>query len=177
MIKTLSREESVPSNYPAMPSGLSTEAQNIPSDAVWQRIEGWIAYRWTERQVTWVLEGPGEWEPELKPYQLDTTEVWRGDGYENITLQPGPLGYRLEFCTYKIKATVGINQTPPEAVLEAYRRYAEYVADTSEFGYVATSGTQDIDGALSLSMDRPASWQAKAMHYSGAADLLRAWRS
>ena len=32
---------------------------------VWQRIESYVAYRWTPRAVTWIVEGCGEWYPPL----------------------------------------------------------------------------------------------------------------
>jgi hypothetical protein len=29
---------------------------------------------------------------------------------------------------------------------------------------------------MQITSERPAAWQAKALHYSGAADVLRKWR-
>ena len=46
-------------------SALSTAAAALDADMIWQRIEAYIAHRWTERDVTWIVEGPGEWHPPL----------------------------------------------------------------------------------------------------------------
>ncbi|MEO1318347.1 MAG: hypothetical protein AAFW01_17465, partial [Pseudomonadota bacterium] len=42
-------------------------AQQVDQAPLWQRIEYWTAYRWGLRSVTWVIEGPGEWVPRLRP--------------------------------------------------------------------------------------------------------------
>jgi len=174
-VEVLSQDEGQPASYPAKPSDLSADAAALDPAAVWTRIESWIAYRWGERTVTWIVAGPGVWSPNLKPASVDTAEVWGGTTWTTTTLTAAPTGYDLDDATYQITATVGSTDTPPEAVLEAYKRYAEYVVDTGHIGRVATSGSRNLSD-LSISTDRPAQWQARALHYSGAADLLRPWR-
>lgn len=172
----LSQNEGEPSSYPFAPSGLSTAAGNLDPQMIWSRIEDWIRYRWAERQVVWIVEGPGVFVPTLKPASITAREVWNGTGWESVTLDPTPLGDELDAKTYRITATVGTTDTPPKTLLEAYRRLAEYLVDQSHIGRVATSGTRSLDGTLSVSSERPAAWQARALHYSGAADLLRSYR-
>jgi len=77
MIKAFS--EGNPANYPTV-TGLSTRAAALNLPALWKRIEHHIAYRYSERQVTYLVEGPGEFIPHLKPFVLDNAE--RCDGGE-----------------------------------------------------------------------------------------------
>ena len=169
--------ESVPATYPVPPPGLSSAASDLDHQAIWERIEGYVSYRWSERQVVWIFRGPGWFIPPLKPAVVDTAEVWTPNGWETATLIEAPVGYAAEEETYRITATVGSTEDPPSAVLEAYRRYAEYLADQAvEMGRVATSANRSI-GDLSQSGERPATWHARALQYSGAADLLRRFRS
>ena len=46
MVQVLQRLEAVPEAFPAVPDGLSTAAAALNSDAIWQRIEGYLAHRW-----------------------------------------------------------------------------------------------------------------------------------
>ncbi len=48
----LEQNEAPPDNYPVL-------RPTVP-DYVWQRIESYIALRFTERTVTWIVEGCGE---------------------------------------------------------------------------------------------------------------------
>ena len=175
MMELLRQDEETPATYPAGPSGLSTEAQGLHPAMVWERLEGFTAHRWAERTVTWVVEGPGWFVLPLKPAIIDSSEVWNGSAWETTALIEAPIGYSLEASTYRVIATVGGGPIP-EDVLEAYRRFAEYVVDTSDMGRVVTSSSEDV-GGISLSVKRPVGWLAKAIHYSGAADLLRRYRS
>jgi len=172
MVEILSEDESAPSSYPAKPSGLSTKADALDKAIIWNRIEDWIRQRWNERTVTWIVEGPGTFEPRLKPATIDTREVWNGDSWESVTLDAAPIGEELNARTYRITATVGSKDTPPETVLEAYRRLAEYTAEAN--ADPARGHTSVSDGDFSF--DRPAAYAARALHYSGAADLLRGYR-
>ena len=174
MVDVFSEDESEPSAYPAKPSGLSTAATVIDKAVIWQRIEAYISHRWATRNVQWVLGGPGVWVPRLKPTTLDSAEFWNGDNWETLTLEAAPLGYDLGEAMYRVNATVGSTDDPPAAVLEAYRRLSEYLAET-EGGRVASSVTHSF-GDVTFEQTRPATWQAKALHYSGAADLLRRYR-
>lgn len=172
MVEVLSEDEGTPSSWPTTPGDLSTEAAALDPGVIWPRIEAWIAHRWNERQVTWIVAGPGVWSPRLKPATVDTFELWRDGQWESVTLDAAPLGYELEAETYRFIATVGSTDDPPETVLEAYRRLAEYMAQVG--ADPAAGHTSVTDGDYSF--DRPAGWAARALHYSGAADLLRSYR-
>lgn len=170
----LMESEADPASWPAAPDGLSLEAAALDSDALWTRIEGWIAFRWSGREVTWIVNGPGVWSPRLQPATITAFEVW-DDGWTPAVLSAHPLGYELDDRTYRFTATVGTTDTPPPAVLEAYRRLAEYLADTGEIGRVAISGRRKLSD-VEVESTRPTTWMGRAIHYSGAADLLRPWR-
>lgn len=177
MAVTLQEIEAVPSSYPAKPSGLSTAAAALSESMVWHRIERWIATRWTSRAITWIAEGSGEWLPRLSPATISTTEIWNGSAWEAVTLTASPLGgYCLDAeGPYRFTGTVG-SGTVPEGVNEAYRRLAEYIANGKSSAPGVTSRTVNVGGDVSESFDRPNNWLARALAYSGAADLLRDYR-
>lgn len=158
--------EDEPANWPEIPDApIETETA-----AVWRRIEHWIAYRWHERTVTWFVSGAGDWTPPLQPYTVDSAEQWTGTGYSPVTLANGPLGLWLEGGQYKIQASVGDLEEPPDDVLEACRRLAQYYADNDTDAGL----TSVTDGDYSV--QRGANAMGRAMQYSGAADLLRRYR-
>ena len=173
-VEVFFEEENAPSSFPPPPPGLSTGAQTVDPTALWRRIEQWIAHRWQPRTVVWIVRGPGTWQPRLKPATVDAADIW-GEDWQPVTLTPGPLGYELGPHVYRLTATVGEPNNPPEDVFEAARRLAEYLADDAFLGRVATSGTRSLSDQ-SISSERPATWQARALHNSGAADLLRRYR-
>lgn len=178
MTATIKQTEAISEAYPDKPSGLSTGAAALDSDMIWQRLESYVAYRWSERDVEWIAEGPGHWEPPLAPATVTMAEVWRDDAWEELTLPASPLGgFRL--CgegPYRFTATVGDDDADvPAAVLEAFRRLAEYMAaDTGNPG--ATSERIEIPGVQTTEISRSAPWMARAMQNSGAGDLLRPYR-
>jgi hypothetical protein len=179
MTTTLRQSEAVPASYPDAPAGLSTAAAALDPKFIWHRIESYIAYRWTERAVTWTVEGMGWWVPPLTPATITTTEVWRGGVWEDAELSPAPLGgYCLPGCgPYRFTATVGGGSPAPEvpaAVSEAFRRLAEYMA--AETGNPGASSEAITIGEISTNIRRSASWMASALQNSGAADLLRPYR-
>ena len=165
----LSQQEGKPTSRPVLPG-----TANVTSDMLWDRLEPWLEYRWGERNVVWVIRGLGLWGPSLRPTTIDNAEVWCawGRSWQPVELVPGPIGYEINGMTYRITATVGDTDAPPDIVLEAARRLAGYLdqagADPAQ-GH--TSGT---DGDYSFT--RPAGWAARAIHLSGAADLLRTFR-
>jgi hypothetical protein len=167
MVEVLSETEGEPSSYPTLPGTFT-----VTTAVVWKRLESWVRRRWGERTVEWVVAGPGTWTPRLQPATVDTAEAWDGDAWETVTLQPGPLGFELDSRTYRIQATVGSADTPPDVVLEAGRRLAEYLDQAGADPAKGHSSVTDGD----YSFNRPAGWAARAMHYSGAADLLRGFR-
>lgn len=176
MTTLLSQIEAAPSAYPSLGSPAPTFAT-----VAWQRIESYIAHRYTSRGVTWVVEGPGEWHAPLSPAVVSTVEVWsRGaDVFETATLDASPLGGYWLPCTgpYRFTGTVGGGSpapTVPEAVTEAVKRLAAYLASKP-----GTPGaTQELlrAGSIETRVFRSASWMASALQNSGAADLLRQFR-
>ena len=160
MVDILREDEGEPASYSAAPDGLSLETALVEPAIVWKRLEDWIAQRWGERQVTWIVEGPGVFVPTLTPATIDSAEIWDWDQWEAVTLAPGPLGFDLGAGTYRVTATVGFTTDPPETVLEAYRRLAAYMAEAN--ADPAKGHTSVSDGDYSFS--RPASWAARAIH-------------
>lgn len=175
MIDLLSQTEGLPASYPTV-TGLSTEAQALDASALWQRIESYIRHRWNTRTVTWIVDGCGAWIPTLDPYTIDGVKLWDGDSYEATTLPATPLGlYFEDYGTYEITATVGDTATPPEGVLEAFRRLAEYTADGVKFNRASGDYAVNI-GPIQENISRHQNFMARAIQHSGAADLLRAYR-
>lgn len=178
MVQVLQRLEAAPEAFPAVPDGLSTAAAALNSDAIWQRIEGYVAHRWSEREVVWVVEGPGEFRMDLTPAVVSNYQIWRGSSYGSITLYPGPLdGLDLtEDGPYRITADVGAGPVPADAQ-EAFRRVAEYFAAEAGRRPGASSHAFTLgDGGLSESYERSPNWLARALINSGAGDLLRRYR-
>ena len=176
MIEVLKREEAQPAAYPTVPEGLSTAAAALDSDMIWQRIETYVAHRWTTRDITYVIEGSGYWRPDLKPFSIGTKKEWQNNAWVPVTLNTGPMG-GLELLgeLYQFTGTAGASATVPAAVNEAYRRLAEYLT-SEDHRPGASRFSVDIAGGLSVAYDRSPTWVARAMQYSGAADLLRPYR-
>jgi len=170
--------EALPLTYPDAPSGLSDAAAAYDAAIIWQRIEAYTVWRWSERTVEWIVEGDGgDWRPPLAPVEFTSVEVWRGNAWQEATPDPSPFGGFVLDCEgpYRIRAVVGDNGEPPAAVLEAFRRLAEYMA--SDPGKPGASSESVSAGSVSVSHSRSAEWQGRAMINSGAADLLRRYRS
>jgi len=177
MATTIKQTEAAPAAYPLAPLGLSTAAAALARAVVWERIESYVAHRWAERDVEWVVEGPGEWHPRLAPATISTVEVWSAaDAWETATLAASPLGGYCLPCTgpYRFTATVGGDDVPA-TVNEAYKRLAEYLAP-KRGAAGATSERISVEGISSRQVDRSAAWMANAMANSGAGDLLRPYR-
>lgn len=176
-IDILKQFEAVPAAYPAAPSGLSPDAAELGADMIWARIEAYCAHRWTPREVVWTLLGDGgdQFHPPLTPVVSREAHHWDGTVWASLTLLDGPLGIALPFDgTFKITAQVGGGEVPAP-VLGAFKRLAEYSADTEERAG-ATDYSVNMGGAIQESFRRYPSWMARAMQYSGAADLLRPYR-
>lgn len=174
---TLRIVEEAPEAWPAAPTGLSTAAVAIAPEVIWRRIESWIAWRWGPRACIFIAEGGcGPWKAPLCPFTVATVEAWGGDAWSAVTLPADPLGgVQLGSAGYyRFSGTLGADEEPPEDVLEAYRRLAEYL---SERHGVDGSSSRSVElGGLRESYERAPTWLARAMSYSGAADLLRAYR-
>lgn len=176
MADTIRQDEAMPAEYPDPPDNLSTAAAALDLDLVWQRIEAYVAHRWAVRDVTWIVDGRGEWCPPLTPATIATVEVWQADAWQSVTLSPSPFGgYVLPgHGPYRFKGTAGGGDVPA-VVTEAFRRLAEYmVAGLGVAG--ATSERQAVDGIGDTVISRSASWAARAIVNSGAGDLLRPYR-
>lgn len=175
MAVTVRESEGLPASYPASPVGLSLKALALDRAFLWQRIESWIARRWPSRSVTYIAEGPGWWAPRLYPFTASTTERWQDANWIACTLDPTPFG-GLELPgegPYRIAGTAGDDSAPPAAVTEAHRRLAEYLAGATD-GEVEQAMTSASEGDYRF--ERPATWLARSMQLSGAADLLRPYR-
>lgn len=177
MTETLRQIEGAPASYPTAPAGLSAAAEALTPDFIWQRIEAYTAWRWSERAIEWVAEGPGQWHPPLTPATINTTEIWTGDAWQSATLSPSPLGgYDLPGCgPYRFVGSLGDDGADvPAVVLEAFRRLAEYMAVKP--GKPGASSESVSAGSISISHNRSAEWMGRAMTNSGAGDLLRRYR-
>lgn len=175
MATTIKQTESDPASYP------TTSPAVALNDAIWQRIEPYIAYRYTSRAVEWIVEGPGEWSPPLKPAAITTVEVWsRAGEWETCTPDAGSLGgYWLSASgPFRFTGTVGGGSpapTVPAAVWEAIKRLSAYLS--APVGKPGATSEKIDAGSISISHSRSASWMATALQNSGAADLLRRYRN
>jgi hypothetical protein len=164
MAETLHQTEATPAAYP-----------NVDYPFLWHRIEAYTARRWTPRNVTWLVRGPGEWVPPLAPAEVVQAYIWTGDDWAEITLATAPRGFDLQDGRFKIDCTVGTDNAAPAAVLEAFDRLSKYVV--AEVAGVPGASSYSIDmGQLSESITRHPAFMARALDNSGAADLLRPYR-
>lgn len=188
MAETIRQIEEAPEAYPEI-TGLIVNERPLDNIAqaerdafVWQRIEDFTAWRWSARQVIWIVEGAGEWVPPLAPATVSTVEVWDGTAWAETVPLPSPLGgYELPGDgPYRVTASVGGGDVPA-AVMQAARRMVEYLSVSSEDKRWATSmshvdhGSSEAPGG-EVRFERYATWIARALHLSGAADLLRKYR-
>ncbi|MGE0409152.1 MAG: hypothetical protein AB7P23_07805 [Amphiplicatus sp.] len=197
MARTLSIIEDVPASRPYNFQVLCDGGP--PPEVSWQRIEAWIAYRWGEREATFIVEGPGDWAPPLKPFVTNTVELWNDDDWSPAVLRPTPLGgYVLEGCgPFRFVGVLGVDEEPPAAVKQAHFLLGEYLDAAARMpprermvkSIEVTRPTlmhEPPDGGepplfgkekeISIDNHRP-EWIARALIYSGAADLLRPWRN
>lgn len=175
MARTLRTVEAEPAARPSV-EGLSAAAAAIPADVVWSRLEGWCAHRWGVREVVFLVEGCGPWEAPLRPATVALAERWTAGAWVAFDPVAAPVGMELPAGEdpFRITATVG-DATAPAAVLEAFRRLAEFMAQASaEIAGGHGANTSGRDGDFGFA--RPTGWAAQALHLSGASDLLRPWR-
>lgn len=178
MAVTVKQTEALPSTYPPVDMTGWSVVSALNTSAVWQRVEAHIVHRFTPRAVEWVVEGPGEWCPPLRPTTITTAEIWNGSAWESIALSDSPLGgfWLSGAGPYKFSGTVGGGDLP-NAVLEAFKRLCEYLSQKKpDLGAGVRSRSFGLGGDLSetLSIDRD--WTATAIDTSGAGDLLRQYR-
>lgn len=166
MIRAVSQKEAVPESYPDV-EGVTGTALAV----AWQRVEHYTAHRFTPRQVVWRLDvEAGEWRAPLAP--VITISAQRGNGAP-YGPETGPMGgYMLECGHTVLTATVGAGPVP-EAVSEAVRRLAKYLAFADS---IPAGVTRFSSGTFNAALRRDDMAPAQAMVNSGAADLLRAYR-
>lgn len=166
-MRIIAQAENLPESYAAV-EGVDTDAALA---VAWQRIEHYIAWRFSPRVVVWRVEShKGEWFAPLAPVVAITIQVDNGPAYEPETGQAG--GYMLPRGIVTVTATVGAGPVP-EAVKEAVRRYARYMkASDKPF----TGATRFGSGSFNASVRPELISPAMAMVNCGAADLLRAYR-
>lgn len=180
-VDVLKRDEAVPAAYPTVPSGLSTEAAALDSDFIWERIEAHISHRWTTREVVWVVEGSGDFVPDLSPVDVTSVEIWEDNAWAETTLNARPLGgfWLPGTGPFRFTANVG-GGSVPAGVSEAFRRLAEYIAtETRSDAHGVPAGVSSYRvgfGEMQISFRRSPEWMARALQQSGAADLLRIYR-
>lgn len=179
MPELLRMQEATPSAYPDAPSGLSAAAQALNGDMIWARLESYIAWRWSPREVIWTVQGPGCWAPTLHPVTISTVEKFVDAAWQSTTLDAEwNGGYFLSGeVIYRFTGEAG-GQSPavvPAEVEEAFKRLAEYFAEPTDRSG-ASRYEVSINGGISESYERSAKWVAQALQLSGAADLLRRYR-
>jgi hypothetical protein len=175
MTTLIKQIEAAPTSYPTT----ATYPGQAYNDVAWQRVESYIASRYTARDVTWTVEGPGEWVPPLKPATISSVEIWAADAWEDVTPDASPLGgFCLTGCgPYRFTGTVGGGSpapTVPSIVWEAVKRLAGYLA--SKPGTAGATSESLSAGSIAIATRRSESWMAQALQNSGAADLLRGYR-
>ena len=57
MADTIRQTEILLVGYPAAPAGLSAKAAALDPDFIWQRIESYIAWRFSKRAIEWIVAG------------------------------------------------------------------------------------------------------------------------
>lgn len=182
MATALQQIEAEPLQYPPLPEGLSQPAlAAVVSDqragSIWKRIEDHVAHRWTERRVTWIVEGSGDWTPPLSPIaEIITVEEWQNSTWMAVSVSPTPMG-GLNFPNdnhYRVVATVGAGLAPVN-VVEAFRRMAEYLGGIR--GSASEMSSARSVGDVTNRVRNEADFMGMALQKSGAADLLRNHRS
>ncbi|WP_305097481.1 hypothetical protein [Croceibacterium aestuarii] len=169
MSLTLKQTEVAPDEWPAV-EGVTGDALAI----AWQRVEHYIAYRFAEREVVWRVDSDGcEWRAPLAPIVSLTAQ----EGEEAAAApEAGAMGGWVLPCG-QVTVTAQVGAGPvPEAVAEAVRRYAAFVAKLDETGAPPPGVTRIASGDISLSFRLEDRALGMAMVNSGAADLLRPYR-
>lgn len=166
----LQQTESLPAAYPAV-EGFTGDALAV----AWMRVEQYTKVRFTEREVTWIVQGDTDsvWYPPIGPV-VSITGVIMDSGLA-FTLTPCGPGYYLPNGVVKLTATVGAGPVPPIVTMAVRRLASYYAAEVS-----APAGVKSYSlsvGDMSESMSTTPDRLARALQDSGAADLLRGYRS
>jgi len=118
------------------------------------------------------------WVPPLQPAVIGTVEKWAGTDYHPIVGVLSPLGGLdlAELAHYRITAEVGADNPIPADVAEAFKRLAFFAAAQEPKEAGLNSYSVSIGGAIQESWRRDRQTMARALEYSGAADVLRKYR-
>lgn len=171
----LSWDEDARASTPSVPANLSAAAAALDPDAIWDRLEIWTGFRWGVRNFQAVLDGCGGWNAPVGPVAYMTVDRWDGEDWQPATIQTAPVGIQFTRGTWRVLGSVGTLESPRPDAIEAYRRYAETVAETGKHpGF--TRWSRDIGGDYTISWSRERNAMAKAMYSSGAAETLRRYR-
>jgi hypothetical protein len=172
---TISECEAVPASWPEIHPDLTVAEQA----AIWRRVEGFIAWRFNEREVVYVAEGIGPWRPRLRPFTVDLAEQGQtATGWSEVTLDPEPLGGVVlpGNGPFRLTRTVG-DEAVPQDVAETLRRLGAYQFSIPSGAHDPALIREEADlGRLKIAEQRAMAWPARAMTLSGAADLLRPYR-
>lgn len=177
MAVTVEFSEGVPNVWPDAPDGLTPAAAALDAAPIWARLEAWCGIRWSVRAATALVDGYGKWHPPVTPFVVTAVEKWSAGEWVATTYSLNPFGgLMLETDgEFRITGTVGDDSVPPPPVQEAFRRLAEYLADTMPKA-AGSSGVKIDLGTVAVEVQRSPTWLARAIHNSGAADLLRPYR-
>ena len=161
-------ETEISVEYPAKPSGLSTDAEAIDAAVIWDRLEAFTNYRWSTTEIEFVVNPDHEiqWKPPYVPFGI--LEV-NGEPADPDTFGAVTLRNRS-----KVLVTIG-GATPSPTVNKAYRRLAEYFAVRDDMPAGAQRYSVNI-GDISETISKRSDHMARAMQNSGAADLLRKYK-
>ena len=158
-------ETEISVTYPAAPAGAPA---GIANEVVWDRLEAFCNFRWSETVMEFVVNPPCEieWQPPYVPFVIDTVagEAASPDDFGAVTLSEKS----------KVRATIG-GVTPSETVNAAYLRLAEYMAAEDDAPGGVSRYSIDV-GDIAESWSCKPDHMGKAIHNSGAADLLRKFK-
>ncbi|WP_022684591.1 hypothetical protein [Sphingobium bisphenolivorans] len=166
----LRQTEGAPEAYP--------EVEGVTGDdlaVAWMRVEHYTKVRFTAREVEWIVQGETGcvWYPPLGPVLSIEGEIMES----GVTFSPTPcsIGYHLPNGVVKLTASVGAGPVPQIVTIAVKRLAAYFAAEVSAPAGVRSHSLSvgDMSESTSFSPDRI----ARAMQESGAADLLRAYRS
>lgn len=192
MGRTIMWDEGEPETWPQVdpedeegpiPAEAETDEEPLRNHVrvAWQRVESWVAYRWSVRTAEFIVEGPGEWLPNVRPFAPSSIEQWIENAWVSTVVGPSPTGgYCLDGVgPYRFIGELGTDTPPPPVVKEAVWRLAKYLeaieaTPSDERGL--TRHKVDLGNALSIEREHAANWMPRAMQLSGAADLLRPYR-
>lgn len=195
MAELMREIEALPESWPVIPDAelihvTNPTGQTVRDDLswVWQRIEAYCRERWTPREVVWLVQGCGQWEPPLSPVRLIQVESWSGEWLPS-SAAVSPWGHvGLSGDAHRITALVGEGNPVPPAVMKAAARMANYLIQqidgsdpdlwaTKMRWIVTPEAVEQVQPARTEeSYERAPDYIAKALQYSGAADLLRPYR-